>query len=236
MSNIVINNSSLVSEINENSDEYNVAAVSAIIDEEYITPGLNGYAVNVLKSYDNMRHLDTFNSYYLAFDKIKPEVSIENNKDKIVKYGNRNKNAVAIVVKDNIDIIKYSKEKNIKITRLVDSNTFDSKASYEQVNNDYKEYKKVEKMLNNNNINKNLCLISDNLLDICKENKKYLVEQSVILNNYNLANIKSSINNGYIYFINDNVSVTDFKIFIRQVYYQDLDVVYLSSLISEERD
>ncbi len=236
MSNIVVSNSALVSEINDNSKDYNVSAVSAIIDDDYIIPGLNGYAVNVLKSYNNMRFLDTFNSYYLEYDKILPNISLENNKDKIIKYGNALKKSVAIIIQDNIDVIDYAKEKEIKITRLVDRHTYDRKEAYEQINNDYEEYNKVESMLNNANVNKNICYINNNIIDICKEKKKYLVESSLTLNNYNLASIKDKIKSGYIILINNNVSLTDFKILVRQIYYQDLDIVYLSDLITEERD
>jgi len=236
MSNMVINNSDLVMEINENSDEFNIEPVSAIIEDDYIIPGLNGYTVNVLKSYDNMRFLDTFNAYYLEYDTVNPSISLENNKDKIIKYGNKGKNAVSVIVKDNINIIEYSKEKNIKITRLVDFNTFDKNAKYEQLNNDYINFKKLETIFNNANVNKNICLINKNLLDICKNNKKYLVEYSLELNNYNLSSIKDNIKSGYIIYINDNVNLTDYKILIRQIYYQDLDIISLSNLIKEERD
>ena len=235
MSNIVVNNSALVSEINDNSKDYNVSAVSAIIDDDYIIPGLNGYAVNVLKSYNNMRFLDTFNSYYLEYDKVIPNISLENNKDKIIKFGNSGKNSVAIIVQDNIEILDYVKEKNIKITRLVDRHTYDRSMTYEQINNDYEQYNKVEAMLNNANINRNICFVNNNIIDICRENKKYLVESSLTLNNYNLASIKDKIKSGYIIFINNNVSLTDFKILVRQIYYQDLDIIYLSNLITEER-
>ena len=236
MSDIVINNSSLVAEINENSKDYNIEAVSAIIEDDYIIPGLNGYTVNVFKSYDNMRFLDTFNSYYLEYDTISPNISLKNNKDKIVKYGNKNKKSVAIIVENNIDIINYSKEKNIKKTRLINHESFENNVFYEQINNDAVEYKKVESMLNNNNINKNVCVINNNLIDICKKYEKYLVEPSLSLNNYNLASIKDNIKSGYIISINDNVNVTDYKILVRQIYYQDLDIVSLSELITEERD
>ena len=236
MSNIVINNSSLVTEINQNSKDYNVEAVSAIIEDDYIIPGLNGYSVNVLKSYDNMRFLDAFNSYYLEYDIVSPNISLENNKDKIIKYGNKKKKSVSIIVENNIDIIEYSKEKNIKITRLVNYDSFDKFAYYEQVNNDSVEFKKVESMLDNNNLNKDICIINNNLLDICKKYKKYLVEPSEVLNNYNLSSIKDSVKSGYIIKINDNVNVIDYKILLRQIYYQDLSIVTLSELIKEERD
>lgn len=235
MSEIVISNNSLVTEINRISDDYKVEAVSAIIEDDYIIPGLNGYAVNVLKSYNNMRFLDTFNSYYLEYDKVTPIISLENNKDKIIKQGNKNKNAVSIILKDNIEILDYAKEKNLRITRLVDHHTFDKNSNYEQINNDIEQYNKVELMLNNNNVNKNICYINNSIIDICKKNNKYLVEASIILNNYNLASIKESITSGSIILINDNASLVDFKILVRQILYQDLNIVYLSNLITEER-
>lgn len=235
MSKIVVNNSSLVKEINRNSKDYNVASVSAIIEDDYIIPGLNGYAVNVLKSYNNMRYLDTFNSYYLEYDKITPDISLENNKDKIIKFGNPSKNNIALVIQDNQDIINYASSMGIKITRLVDSKTFDKNSIYEQINNDYENYSKVEAMLDNNNVNKNICFVSKNIKDVCLKNKKYLVEASVSLNNYNLASIKDNLKSGYIIFINDNVSLTDFKLLVKQINYQDLKINYLSELITEER-
>ena len=236
MSSIVINNSSLVMEINENIDKYNIMPVSAEINGLYITPGLNGSSVNVLKSYNNMKSIDVFNSYYLIYDKVVPNVSLENNKDKIIKNGNRDKSSIAIIINNNTDIINYSKEKKINITRLVNYDTYDKYAYYEQINNDTSRFNDIEKLLNNNNINKNICVINNNNLDICRENKKYLVEATVTLNNYNLGTIKDSIESGYIIYINDNVSLADYKILVRQIYYQDLDIISLSKLITEERD
>ena len=236
MSNVVMNNDKLVKEIKENSSEYTIMPVSAIVNDQYIIPGLNGYAVNVLKSYDNMRFLDTFNSYYLEYDIIKPSISLDNNKDKIIKYGNSLKNSVAIIVKDNLEIIKYALEKKINITRIITKETFNKDAYYEQINGDRTNYKTVDKLLSKENLNKNICYLDNSIVSICKESKKYSIEASAILNNYNLSNIKENIKSGYIIYINDDVSLTDFKIIVRQIYYQDLDIIYLSDLIKEERD
>ena len=236
MSDIVTNNSKLVMEINDNSNNYNVESVSAIIDDNYIIPGLNGYTVNVLKSYDNMRHLDTFNSYYLEYDIVKPSISLDNNKEKIIKYGNSSKKMVSILINNNKEILEYIKTNKINVTRIVDINTFLSNALYEQINGDYNNYKKMELLLNKYNINKKICYINNYIKDICTNNKKYLVQASITLNNYNLINVKDNIKSGYIIYINDNVSLSDFKILLRQIYYQDLSIVSLSKLISEERD
>lgn len=236
VSNIAITNSDLVKEINENSSNYNIKAVSAQIDGDYIIPGINGSNVNVLKSYNNMKMLDIFNSYYLVYDKILPDISLENNKDKIISSGNKNKNAISIVIQDNKDILNYSKEKNIKISRLITMDTYNKFSSYEQINNDIDNYEKVEKLLNKNNINKNICIINNNIKKICLEKEKYLVTPTKTLSNSNLSSIKSNIESGNIIYIIDNVSVTDYKILLRQIYYQDIDIIYLSELITEERD
>lgn len=236
MSKVVMNNDNLVKEIKENSTNFEILPVSAVIEDEYIIPGLNGYTVNVLKSYDNMRFLDNFNSYYLEYDIIKPSISLDNNKDKIIKYGNKSKNSVAIIIKDNLDIINYVKEKKINITRIVNKDTFFKDANYEQINGDVENYYIVEKLLKKVNINHNICYVEKDIYNICKENKKYLIEASITQTKYNLSNIKDNIKSGYIIYINDNVSVTDFKILVRQIYYQDLNIIYLSDLIKEERD
>ena len=236
MSNIVINNSSLMQEINQIASDYNITPVSAVISDNYITPGLNGYTVNVLKSYNNMKALDTFNSYYLEYDKKLPDVSLENNKDKIIKYGNKNKLSVSLLVQNNQEIIEYAESKNIAITRLVTNETINSKASYEQINNDNINFMKVENVLNRENINKNICIINNNLQEICQKKEKYLVEVTNILNNYNLIEIKDNIQSGTIILIGDNVNLSDFKILVRQILYQDLKIISLCELISEERE
>lgn len=234
MSNIVTTSNKLFIKINENSEKYNIKPVSATIKGDYIIPGLNGYAVNVLRSYNNMRHLDDFNSYYLEYDITKPSVSIDNNKEKIIKYGNDKKKEIAIIIRNNNEILEYVKKNNVVITRIVDINTFDKFAIYEQINGDVDNYNKVEKLLTKYNYNKNICYIDTNIKDTCINNMKYLVEASVILNNYNLSDIKDIVQTGYIIYINDNVNLSEFKILIKQLLYKDLKIVTLSELISEK--
>ncbi len=74
MNDVVINNSSLMLEINSKENDYKIDAIDAFIEDNYIVPGLNGKKVNVLKSYDNMKGLNTFNSSFLEFDIIRPTI------------------------------------------------------------------------------------------------------------------------------------------------------------------
>ena len=136
-----------------------------------------------------------------------------------------------------IDELNEYIERNIdELEDAVKELSYDKNAYYEQINNDMENFKKVESMLNNNNINKNICVINNNNFNICKKNNMYLVEPTITLTNYNLGSIKEKIKSGYIININDDVSLSDYKILLRQIYYQDLSVISLSKLISEERD
>ena len=99
---------------------------------------------------------------------------------------------------------------------------------------DISNYKKIERILNRNNINKDICVIDSYNKNICIDNNKYLVKPSVILNNYNISNIISEIKSGYIIYINDDVSLENFKMLLKQINYKNINVVYLSKLISEE--
>lgn len=93
--------------INEVKEDYEILSVDAIIEDNTIIPGVNGISVNSKKSYSKMKALDVFNEYYLEFEQVKPVVSLSDNKDKIIIKGNKNKNAVSIIIKDNHNVKDY---------------------------------------------------------------------------------------------------------------------------------
>ena len=73
---IVLNKNPLMQSIHEEKDNYEEDFVNALIDGDYIIPGINGLEVNARESFYKMQELDTFNQYYLVFDQIKPEISL----------------------------------------------------------------------------------------------------------------------------------------------------------------
>ena len=58
---------------------------NAFIEDGYIIPGLNGVKINELDSYYQMVNENTFLENKLVFYQVKPEVSIEDNKNLIIK-------------------------------------------------------------------------------------------------------------------------------------------------------
>jgi len=82
---IVLNKSPLMITINEEKEKYSIKSVNALIDGNYIIPGVNGIEVNARDSYYRMQELEIFDKYYLSFDQVKPNISLEDNKDNLEK-------------------------------------------------------------------------------------------------------------------------------------------------------
>ena len=73
-------------EIKSVSADYNKDATDAVIDKENntIIPGKYGRVVDDVESYMSMHEFGIFNENYLIYKKIKPNTSLEDNKDKYI--------------------------------------------------------------------------------------------------------------------------------------------------------
>ena len=101
------------------------------------------------------------------------------------------------------------------------------------INNDYLNYKDVEKKLNNAKRNNNLCIINNNIEDICRKNNKYLVEVNKMLDNTNYIEVKNNLESGDIILVNDNTSYEYINLLIKYINSKNLKIVFLSKLIAE---
>lgn len=228
-------NDPILKAIIDYSKDYNYEAVNAEINDNYITPGLYGKRVNEVKSLMKMKSDGVFNSIFLSFDDIKPEISLSNNKDKIINRGNKNKNAISFILEnDETNVVTYLISNKINSDILVNKSSINQNKFFEQINNDFNNYSDVEKMLNKNKINTNICLISRNNKEYCIRNKKYLVEPTYVLNSSNLVTIKNKISSGDIILIKDNVSIDDVSYLVNYINSKGLKIIKLSELISEK--
>lgn len=234
IANYMLENNKLYQSIEEKSENYNIKTIDAVVNGEYVIPGLNGKKVNIKDSYYNMKEFDNFNSLYLIYDTTYPENSLENNKDKIIKMGNKEKNNVAFILEYDKNIIDFFINNNIDASVLVDMSTFSKDNKLEQINNDIKNFNNLESLLNKYTSNPNICFLNKENENICKEKQKYLVTTDKIINNNTIITIKNSISSGSIYKIEKNTNISDIKLIINSILYKDLDIVRLSELISEE--
>ena len=234
ISSYVLETNQLYKEIESKAKDYYVASIPAVIDNNYIIPGLSGSKVNIKDSFFNMKSINTFNDSYLVYKEIIPKNSIKNNIDKIIKNGNTNKLGITFIIEQDEDIKKYFINNNINADILIDESSFLTNSSLEQLNNDVNNYKSVEKLLDDNNLNTNICIINNNIENICRELKKYLIEPK-ILNNNTFYNIKNNITSGDIILVKKGTNIDNIKVLIDNVKFRDLNIIYLSRMIDEAR-
>jgi len=234
ISNLVLNKNTLMQTISSKAFEYNILSVNAVIEGDYITPGINGLVVNKRESFYRMQSREIFNEYYLVYDQISPKISLEQNKDKIINKGNSKYKKVSIIFEEESIISNYFKVNNIKADLLVDIDTYKSNSYFEVINNESTNFKALLKNLNLNKENTKICVINENNKDICLKNKHYLVEPTWKLTSTNIFLIKKQIDNGNIILIGKSAKLEDVKIILKEISYKNLAIVYLSELISEE--
>lgn len=230
----VKNKNPIMQSINEVKDTKYVSSInSQIINDLYIIPGLNGKTVDSDASFSKMHMYDEYNETYLVFSEIKPTISLEDNKDKIIIRGNEEKNSVSIIFEKKSDLTTYMIQNNYKVNLLLTEEQYDLNFELINYSNNETTYNNIEKFLTKNKINKELCYVNedDNISKYCQD--KYLFKPSMIISHSSLSSLKNKISSGEIILIKDTLSITEFNILLNQIKYKDLKIIPLSELITE---
>ena len=230
---LAINKNPIMEKSKENSKSLTVMSENAIIKENTIIPGINGKEIDQEASFFKMREFGAFNNTFLIYKDIKPNISLEDNKDKIIIKGNHKKREVSIIIEDEEYLKNYFYKKNIDVTIMAKIKTRFNDFEYINAENTKKSFDDLESILKKNKINKKICIINFSNIEACKEKDYYLVDATITVNNSNLINNKKEIQNGSIILINNNLSKENLNILLNQINYLDLKVVYLSQLIKE---
>src|SRR5574344_688237 len=197
----------IMQSITEYSMESDYEAVDAKITDDYIIPGMYGKRINEVKSLMNMKVNGVFNSLFLV-------------------TGNLKKKAISVVFEnDETNALTYFVSSKIPASLLVNKDSYNQNPYFEQINHDFNNYKDVEKNINRDKINTNICIVGRSNKDICIKNKKYLVEPSLILNESNLISVKNNVSSGSIVMVKSSVSMDNIIILIKYVKSKGLDIV-----------
>ena len=179
---VVKNIDSLMTEIKEKAEEYNIQPESAIIKNNTIIPGMNGKKINIEKTYKNMKKIGKFNEKYIIYEQIKPEISIENNKNKYIIGGNKTnkKNEIGLIIEINEtcdieNILKILEKNQAKITFYIQDKIKQNK-NIKQIK---KAGYKIEIGTTNNCI---LAEKNDTKLNTCSKQNKYTIIPNIIIN------------------------------------------------------
>lgn len=233
---LVASKSDLMIEIKSVSKDYKEDAIDAKINKEEntIIPGKYGRKVNENESYLSMHEFGVFNENYLVYTKIKPSTSIEENKDKFITSGNEYNREVSFIIDNNPEVIKYLKSQNIKFNTIATLKSDIQNDNYEYINGatELSEFKNINTKLSSS---KKLCLKDYSDIKACLKYKYYIIKPLLNLNSINISEIKSKITNGSIILVSSSSKLEHVKLLLNEIYYKDLDIVYLSDLINEEK-
>lgn len=232
--NLVRSQDPILKEIQNASKERKLDFVNAEINDDYIIPGIYGSVIDELKSLAKMKEQDAFNSLYLVSQPIKPDISLSDNLDKIIIKGNSKKQQVSFIIdaSSSKEIKDYLVKNNIKADILVTKETYSKNSYFEQINNDFVNYKELDKTLKKDKINTNICILDNNSnLKFCESKKKYLVKPELLLDKTNIIEVKEALNSGSIIYIKD---ATYLDCLVEYIKSKDLKIVFLSELISEK--
>ena len=142
----VKNKNPILQSINEVKEEKYISSIdSTFVDDIYIIPGVSGKEVNVNKSFFSMQKTKEYSDDLLVYNTIKPTISLEDNKDKIIIRGNDNKKSVSLIFEEESELTKYLLSNNYKVNLLINKEEYN--LSYELINNSNNEniYHNIDK-------------------------------------------------------------------------------------------
>ena len=214
-------------------ENYEVASINAVINDNYIIPGLIGKTVNVEESFRNMKYEGVFLEEELVFNEVYPSVSLKDNKDKIIAGGNPIHKRVYLLTND-AHIITYFEEMGILYSALVTKDTASRHLEYgTKINYDFANYSAVEKQINAEKQPSSFCLIKNNA-ELCQGKDKWLIKETIKINQSNFPTQYNKVESGDIILIEENTSLSYVKILLEQIRYKGLKVLAIDNLITEK--
>ena len=194
---VVKNMDDIMISIKENMDNFKTKSIDSIIKDDTIIPGISGRKVNINKSYKKMKEYGKYNEDLYVFDYIKPNISLSDNKDKIITNINPKKRMVSLIFlvdSDPTDILNIVNNYNIKVSLFI-KDRIDIDLKPHNVGIVSSNYDTIEwlKIITKDKY----CLSSDDNKP-CMENNLYLIKPFYVSSNTPLLDVKNNLDNNKI--------------------------------------
>ncbi|MBQ4634381.1 MAG: hypothetical protein IJB71_03435 [Bacilli bacterium] len=220
----------LMIEIKSVASDYYIDAIDARINDKYIKIGLNGLELDINATYNKMKRIGYFNENMLVYSNVKPNITILNQKDKIINANSKNEISLAFINPTNINkIINILKNNGVKANVFINNefyqNNFESLELLKAGDNNIgiiDDYNKLKNILND-------YICYSNLIDNCLSDNKYTIEATYEIND--LKDLKNNLAPGTIILIKDD---TYLDIYIKYILSKGYKITNLSNFISEE--
>lgn len=215
--------------------DYEEDFVNAVIREDTIIPGLYGQRVNLEKSFQKMKNYGFFKEEALVFDETKPDISLEENKDKIIKRGNSLKYAVTFLLNDE-KMILYFEELGLPYAVLTTKENVDKvRVNGTKINADKANYEEVEKQLKLQNARNEYCFLGNFDSPFCQAKQKLSIQESLKIHKSNFVQNYNKVQGGDIIFLDGEIDIKNLKVFLESILFRGLDIISLESMLKETR-
>lgn len=255
---VLIEKDEIMKEIHKHKKTCELKPIDAIVNENTIIPGINGYEVNELESYHKLKKVGFYNKELLKYKTIKPKNSLFNNYNKYIISGNQTKNGVSILfkVEKNLkidEILNILTKKGIVATFFIDSIWLEN--NNELVLSLIKEGHTIGNLSYNFDYQHNDFIWIDTIikkvghqqqgycyneqedkqaLEICSINKNYTIRPSIIVKNYPTLEVKEELKSGSIIsFPINGIVINELNYIIDNIYSKGLKIMSLPELLSE---
>lgn len=212
----------IMKNIRKNSSKYHIDSIDALIINNNIIPGKVGKDIDYKKSYSKMKQYGSYNETLTVFKDVKPVVSIDNNYDKYIVSGNKEKRSIALVFRvykdTNINSLLSILDKNkVCANFFIDGTylennilTLKSMKNHEinilSYNNSYdKSLFETSISYLENILEKDVkYCYGEEVLKLCSKLKLHTIKPSLVVHNNLYREVKNNIDNSIIISIDIN--------------------------------
>ena len=242
----------IMKDIRKTEDKYKIDSVDALIINDGIIPGKVGKNINYQKSYSRMKKYGAYNETLTVLKDVKPVVSIDDNYDKYIISGNKEKRSISLVfkVKENDDIkniLNILNKKKVSANFFIDGTFLEknilvlkSMKNHEieilSYDNEYDKYlfetsvSYLESILEKD---VKYCYGKD-ALKLCSKLKLHTIKPGLEIHNNLYREVKNNINNSMIISIDINgYNIRELSSTIDYIRGKGYKIVLLSELLEE---
>ena len=115
----------IMKQILKEKEKKEETSVDAVLNDQFLLPGYNGYMVDVEASFSKMKRYGSYNENLYVFEEVEPTISIEDYYDKYISSRNGLTNTIAFVfvIKEGMEVDEIKTvldQNNVRGTFFVD--------------------------------------------------------------------------------------------------------------------
>ena len=242
----------IMKDIRKTSEKYKVESMDALIVGNSIIPGKVGKEIDYKKSFSKMKKYGNYNETLTVLKDVKPVISIDDNYDKYIISGNKEKRSVALVFKVYKDtkinsLLKILDKNKVSANFFIDGTFLENNVL---VLKSMKNHE-IEILSYNNELDKSLfetsisylenilekdvnyCL-GEKVLSLCSKLKLHTIKPSLEIHNNLYKEVKNNIDNSMIISIDINsYNLKELSTTIDYIKEKGYKIVLLRDLLSE---